>query len=262
MLIHPTAIIHPEAKVDPATAVGPYAVVEQGVEIGPNCVLGPQVYILGDTVIGSNNLFHAGCVVGDAPQDLKYGGEPTRLVIGDANVFREHVTVHRSNDSEEATVVGSRNFLMANSHVGHNCRIGNEVILANGALLGGHVAVGDRAFISGNCLVHQFVRIGTLSLMQGGASVSKDVPPFVIATGVNSICGLNSVGLKRAGFSILQRTDLKRLYKYLLLAGSNFREAIRLARSEFQSEEAKTMIDFLEGATRGVCLHSINRSER
>ena len=125
--------------------------------------------------------FHAGSVIGDAPQDLKYQDEPTRLRIGDRNVFREHVTVHRSNSLDTETVIGSDNFLMVNAHVGHNCMLGNHVIMANGVLLAGHVEVGDRAFISGNCLVHQFCRIGTLALMQGGAAISQDLPPFTVA---------------------------------------------------------------------------------
>ncbi|MEI9960981.1 MAG: hypothetical protein WDM76_07560 [Limisphaerales bacterium] len=123
---------------------------------------------------------------------MKYKGEPTKLRIGEGNVFREHVTIHRSNKNEEDTVIGSNNFFMANSHVAHNCRIGDNVILANGALLGGHAVVHDRAFISGNCLVHQFTRVGMLAIMQGGSAISKDLPPFTVARGDNGICGLTS----------------------------------------------------------------------
>ena len=124
-VIHPTAIIHPKAKLDATVRVGPYAIIDEGVEIGPDCVIGPQVYLTGLTTIGAHNRFYAGCVIGEAPQDLKYTGEPTRLRIGDHNVFREHVTVHRSNKAAEETVIGSHNFLMANSHVAHNCRLGD-----------------------------------------------------------------------------------------------------------------------------------------
>ena len=199
-MIHPTAIIHPQAKLDPTVRVGPYAVIDAAVELGEDCVVGPQVHLTGWTKIGAGNKFHAGCVIGDAPQDLKYKDEPTRLVIGDHNVFREHVTVNRATTPDAATVVGSDNFIMASAHIGHNCAVGSQVIIANGALLGGHVTVQDRAFISGTCLVHQFTRVGTLAIMQGGAGVSKDVPPFTVARGVNGICGLNVVGLRRAGF--------------------------------------------------------------
>ena len=200
-MIHPTAIIHPKAKLDSTVRVGPYAIIDEGVEIGPDCVIGPQVYLTGLTTIGAHNRFYAGCVIGEAPQDLKYNGEPTRLRIGDSNVFREHVTVHRSNKAAEDTVIGSHNFLMANSHVAHNCRLGDQVILANGVLLAGHVTLDDRAFISGNCVVHQFVRVGTLALMQGGSAISKDLPPYTVARGDNGICGLNTVGLRRAGLT-------------------------------------------------------------
>src|SRR5208282_5879141 len=127
-VIHPTAIIHPQAKLDSTVQVGPYAVIDGGVEVGASCVIGPHVYLTGLTMIGAGNQFHAGCVIGDAPQDLKYDGAPTRLRIGDSNVFREHVTVHRSTKPEVETIIGSRNFLMQHSHVAHNCAIGNDVI--------------------------------------------------------------------------------------------------------------------------------------
>ena len=157
-MIHPTAIIHPQARLDTTVQVGPYAVIDAGVELGAHCIVGPHVYLTGVTKIGSHNKFHAGCVIGDAPQDLKYKDDPTRLRIpGNHNVFREHFTVHRSAKVGEETIIGSNNFLMAHCHVGHNCRLGDHIIIANGALLAGHVEVQDRAFISGNCLIHQFV---------------------------------------------------------------------------------------------------------
>ena len=228
-MIHPTAIIHPKAKLDATVHVGPYAVVDAGVELGANCV------------------------VGDSPQDLKYKGEPTRLRIGNGNVFREHVTIHRSNKPGTETLIGAHNFLMANSHVAHNCIVGDHVILANGALLGGHAVVQDGAFISGNCLVHQFTRVGTLALMQGGAAISQDLPPFTIALRENEICGLNVVGLRRAGFTTEQRLELKRLYHQLFRSGKNLREALAAARQNFSSAPAKSLLDFIAEAKRGVC---------
>jgi UDP-N-acetylglucosamine acyltransferase len=260
-MIHPTAIVHPKAKLDPTAHVGPYAVIDEGVEIGAHCIIGPHVYLTGLTCIGAHNRFHAGCVIGDAPQDVKYDGTPTRLRIGDHNLFREHVTVHRSNTADAETVIGSHNFLMANSHVAHNCRLGDFVIIANGALLGGHVTVQDRAFISGNCLVHQFTRIGTLALMQGGAGVSKDLPPFTVALRGNEICGLNSVGLRRAGFTAGQRLELKQLYHALFRRGQNLRIALVAARKKFRSTTAKTLLDFVASAKRGVCA-DVSRAEK
>jgi UDP-N-acetylglucosamine acyltransferase len=252
-VIHPTAIVHPRAKLDPTVRVGPYTVIDESVEIGPHCVIGPHVYLTGVTKIGSHNHFHAGSVIGDAPQDLKYAGEPTRLRIGDHNVFREHFTAHRSTDAAGETIIGSHNFLMANSHVGHDSRIGNYVILANGSLLSGHAVVQDRAFISGNCLVHQFCRVGTLAMMQGGSAISTDLPPFTVASRTNVICGLNVVGLRRAGFSVEERSELKRLYHALFRGGQNLRAAAANARSTFTGGPAKTMLDFIDDAHRGIC---------
>jgi UDP-N-acetylglucosamine acyltransferase len=251
-MIHPTAIIHPKAKLDSSVRVGPYAVIDEGVELGANCVIGPHVYLTGLAKIGAGNTFHAGCVIGDAPQDLKYKNEPTGLRIGEKNVFREHVTIHRSTKTAEETVIGSRNFLMQHSHVAHNCAIGDDTIIAGGALLAGHVVVHDRAFVSGNCLVHQFCRIGTLAMMQGGAAISKDLPPFCVASGINEMCGLNVVGLRRAGLSAGQRIELKQLYKALFRSGKNFREMLAAAQKNFASAPAKTLLDFVAEAKRGM----------
>ena len=255
-MIHPTAIIHPQAKLDATVSVGPYAVIDAGVELGAHCIVGPHVYLTGETKIGSHNRFHAGCVIGDAPQDLKYKDEPTRLRIGDHNVFREHVTVHRSTKTGEETIIGSHNFLMAHCHVGHNCRLGDHIIIANGALLAGHVEVQDRAFISGNCLIHQFVRVGTLAIMQGGSAISKDLPPFTVARGGNGICGLNAVGLRRAGFTAAERLELKKLYHALFRSRKNLQPAIAAAQKNFSSPAAKVLLDFVAGAKRGLCFDS------
>jgi UDP-N-acetylglucosamine acyltransferase len=252
-VIHPTAIIHPKARLDSTVRIGPYAVIDEGVELGAHCVVGPHVYLTGRTTIGAHNSFHAGCVIGDAPQDLKYKGEPTRLRIGDHNVFREHFTAHRSNKPDEETVIGSHNFLMANCHVGHNCQLGDHIIIGNGALLAGHAVVQDRAFISGNSLVHQFCRVGTLALMQGGSGISQDLPPFTVAQRGNEICGLNVIGLRRAGFTAEQRLELKRLYHALFRSGNNLSVAIKEAKKTYTSPAAKVLLDFVAGAKRGVC---------
>ena len=253
LMIHPTAVIHPEAKLDSSVEVGPFAVIDAGVEVGAGCRLGPYVYLTGQTTIGRNNEFHAGCVIGNASQDLKYKGEPTRLRIGDHNVIREHVTVNRSSDLEEDTVLGSHCLLMAGSHVGHNSQLGNHVRLANGSMLGGHVIVQDYAIISGNCMCHQFVRIGTLAMMQGGSGVSMDLPPYTMAVGNNGICGLNVIGLRRAGFDAATRLELKRLYRFVFRGNLPLRAAIAQARSEFKSDPALVMLDFMAASERGVC---------
>lgn len=260
-MIHPTAVIHPKAQLDSTVTVGPCAVIDEGVTVGAHCRVGPHVYLTGGTAVGAHNQFFAGCVIGEAPQDLKYNGEPTRLRIGDHNIFREHVTVHRSTRLGEETVLGSHSFLMAHCHVGHNSALGDHVILANGVLLAGHVTVADRAFLSGNCLVHQFVRVGTLALMQGGSAISKDLPPFTVAQGGNDICGLNTVGLRRAGFSAAQRLELKRLYHALFRSGQNLRTALAEAQKEFTSEAARTLLDFIAASKRGVVVDTGSRVE-
>ncbi len=252
-MIHPTAVVHPQAQLHATVEVGPHAVIDEAVVVGPHCVIGPHVYLTGHTTIGAENRFHFGCVIGDAPQDLKYQGEPTRLRIGERNVFREHVTVHRSNKVAEETVIGSNNFLMQHSHVAHNVILDDFVILAGGALLAGHVTVADRAFISGNCLVHQFVRVGTLALMQGGSAISKDLPPYTVARGDNGICGLNAVGLRRAGFTSEQRLELKRLYHALFRSGQKLSSALAAARAEFPNPTAGILLDFVAASKRGVC---------
>jgi UDP-N-acetylglucosamine acyltransferase len=254
-MIHPTAIISPKAQLDSTVEVGPYAVIDAHVSIGPGCRVVPHVYLTGHTIIGANNRFHAGCVIGDAPQDVKYKGETTRLVIGSGNLFREGVTVHRSAKAEEATVIGSNNFLMVNSHVGHNVSLCDHIIIANGAMLGGHAQIADRVFISGNCMVHQFVRVGSLALMQGGSGVSQDLPPYTVAHGNNAICGLNVVGLRRAGISAQERLELKRLYHKLFRSGQTFSQSILQARAEFTGAPARAMLEFIASSKRGVCRH-------
>lgn len=252
-MIHPTAVISPSAQIDPTSTVGPYAIIDGNVRLGPNCRVGPHVHLTGHTEIGSNNQFYTGCVIGEAPQDLKYKNEPTRLRIGENNIFREHVTIHRSNKLDEDTVIGSSNFFMAHCHVGHNSLLGNNIIIANGALIAGHVTIQDRVFISGNCLVHQFARIGTLALMQGGSAISKDLPPYTIARGDNHICGLNIIGLRRAGFSPQERLSLKRAYHQIFRGGQSIRRAAESAKDQLPPPRVLALIQFILDSKRGAC---------
>jgi UDP-N-acetylglucosamine acyltransferase len=252
-MIHPTAVIHPQARIDANCSIGPCTVIDGDVVIGPDCEIGPHVYITGRTEIGPRNKIHAGCVIGDWPQDLRFKGGPTGVVIGPDNVFREHVTIHRSNNPEEPTRIGSNCLLMVNSHVGHNTAVGNHVIIVNGTLLAGHVTVQDRAFISANCMIHQFVRIGTLALMQGGAGASKDLPPYTIARDNNRISGLNVIGLRRAGFTSEERLELRRLYHLLFRSGRTFSETLAEARTLPLSAKATVLVDFLATGRRGFC---------
>jgi UDP-N-acetylglucosamine acyltransferase len=255
-MIHPTAVIDPKAEIHPSVTVGPYCVIDGNVKLGEGCRLGPHVYITGHTTIGARNKFYPGAVIGEAPQDLAYQGAPTQLRIGDDNTFREAVTVNRSTKEGTETLIGSRNLLMACTHIAHDCRLGNNIIMANGAVLAGYVEVGDRAVLSATSLVHQFIRIGTLAMMRGGAGISKDLPPFTVALGENGICGLNVIGLRRAGFSSEERLELKRLYRTLFRGNLPLRKAAAAAREEFTGPHAIRMLDFIEASKRGVCAHS------
>lgn len=252
-MIHPTAIVHPQAKLHSTVEVGPYAVIDAGVELGANCVVGPHAYITGLTKAGSGNKFHASSVIGGTPQDLKYKGEATGLVIGDNNTFREHVTVNCATTPEENTVIGSNNLIMASAHIGHNSVLCNHVIMANSSMLGGHAHIADRALLSGGCMVHQFCHVGTLAIMQGGSAISKDLAPFTVARGHNGICGLNIIGLRRNGYSAAERIELKNLYHALFRGNRTLTEAVAAARTEFTSQSAQVMLDFIAASKRGVC---------
>jgi UDP-N-acetylglucosamine acyltransferase len=255
-MIHPTAVVHPQAKLEAGVQVGPHAVIDADVEVGADCVVGPHVYLTGRTVIGARNKFHAGCVIGNVPQDLKYKGDPTRLRIGDDNTFREHVTVNCSTSPEGETTLGSRILLMAGSHVAHDCTVGDHVIIANCSALAGHVTVGDRTVLSACVVVHQFVRIGGLVMAQGGAAISQDVPPFsMVHNGLNRLCGLNLVGLRRAGVTPEERLELKQVYHLLFRSGINLRQAVTEARGKCRTERAKLLLDFVSTSKRGVCRH-------
>jgi len=255
-MIHPTAIIHPKAELHETASVGPYAVIEGGVTVGAGCEIGPHVHVTGETTLGKNNRIHTGAVIGDAPQDLKYNGEPTRLRIGEDNVIREHVTLHRSNTPDKGTAIGSHNIFMAHSHVGHNAVVGDHNIFANGVLVGGHAVIADRVFLSGNCAVHQFVRIGTLAMMQGNSAVSQDLPPFTMVFGVNKLCGLNIVGLRRAGIGPEERRELKAYYRRVFLEGAKVAELL----AESMGDRTRELLEFITASERGVCAHASRKS--
>jgi len=255
-MIHPTAVVHPNAKLAAGVQVGPHAVIDADVELGADCLVGPNAYLTGRTVIGARNRFHAGCVIGGIPQDLKYKGEPTRLRIGDDNTFREHVTLNCSTTVEGETVLGSHILIMAGSHVGHDCTVGDHVIMANCSALGGHVTMQERAVLSACVVVHQFLRVGMLSMTQGGSALSQDLPPFVMARhGINLMCGLNIVGLRRAGIPAEERLELKKAYHLLFRSGTNLRQAVAEAREKYPGARTKLLLDFVADTKRGVCRH-------
>ena len=254
MAIHPTAVIDPRAEIDGEVEIGPYVVIDGPVKIKRRTRLMAHAYITGWTEVGEDNEIHPGAILGGAPQDLAYRGEESYLRIGDRNIFREHVQLHRGTAPESSTVIGNDNFLMAGSHVAHNCKLGDHVVLANGALLGGYVEVGDRAFISGHCVVHQFVRVGELSLMRGLSGASKDVPPYSIVDWQHRVRGVNSVGLKRAGFDEQRIRAIKEAFRLLFRKGRNLSLAVKEIESrENNSADVLALLEFIKSSKRGVC---------
>ena len=259
-LIHLHAVIDSKANIHPSTQIGPGAVIDAHVTIGPDCKIGPNVYITGHTIIGAGNRFHSGAVIGDEPQDLKYDGAPTGLVMGDRNVIREGVTIHRSATLDEPTRIGNENFFMANSHAAHNVQVGNNVTLANGVLLAGHVIVEDRVFMGGNAGVHQFARVGQMAIFQGLAGASLDVPPgTVVSGGINQLAGLNLVGLKRGGVGPAERKILKQLYKSVLMECVLIETAMLSIGITLDTAPPfiQGFIHFIQNSKRGVCRHGI-----
>ena len=256
-MLHPTAVIGDKVELGENVFVGPCAVIDGEVKIGDRCRIGPQVYLTGKTELGESNVLHSGCVIGDSPQDARYSGEPSKTIIGSRNIFREHVTVHRSNTEQEATTIGSDNLFMAGSHVGHNAKIGNQVVLANSALIGGHAVIEDNVFIGGNASIHQFVRIGRLAFLQGNSGLSQDLPPFLIACRLNELGGLNTVGLRRASISPENRLQLRKLYHALFRQGRPLSVAIEQAKKKFAAEPlCQELLAFIRRSRRGVCSKS------
>lgn len=215
-LIHPTAIIHPDAELDPTVKVGPYAVIEQGVKIGAETTIGSHVVISGPTEIGSGNRIFPGAVIGLEPQDLKYKGGRSRLQIGNNNLIREYVTINRATEEGEATIVGNNNLLMAYVHVAHNCVLEDRVVIANGVALAGHVCIESQVTIGGVLGVHQFVRIGHLSMVGGMSRIDRDVPPYMLVEGNPCrVRSLNLVGLKRHGSTNEDLSILKKAFRLI-----------------------------------------------
>ena len=253
--IHPSAIIAEDVELAEDVCVGPYAVIGPGVRIGTGSEIGAHCVVKGPTTIGANNRFYPFGSIGDDPQDKKYAGESTRLEVGSGNTIREYCTINRGTVQDEGvTMIGDDNWLMAYSHVAHDCRIGNEVIMANGATLGGHACVGDYAMLSAFSAVHQFCRIGAHSFIGAYGGVGKDVPPYIVAFGQPPLPrGINSEGLRRRNFSSEQIRNLKEAYRIL------YRSDLRLAEARAQLAELATdrpelsiLIEFLDDSERGI----------
>jgi UDP-N-acetylglucosamine acyltransferase len=254
MAIHPTAIVDAKAEIASGVEIGAYVVIEGPVQIGRGTRVMPHAYLAGWTEIGEDNEIHPGAVLGGAPQDKAYGGQETYLRIGDRNIIREHVQIHRGTAAGSATIIGSDNFLMGNCHVGHNCRLENNTILANGALLAGYVEAGSNVFISGNCVVHQFVRIGEYALMRGLSGTSRDVPPYAIIDWQHTVRGVNVIGLKRAGFDEKRIRAIRDAFRVLFRKGRNLALAVReIEKSNKANPDVSALLDFIKASKRGVC---------
>ena len=255
MAIHPTALIDDKAKVPGSCKIGPYCVIGPDVELGENCELISHVVVQGPTKIGSNNRVFPFTALGIEPQDVSYKGDPTRLEIGDNNVIRESVTINRGTSKGGGiTRVGSHILIMAYSHIGHDCQIGDHAMLVNAATLAGHVTVEEWAVVGALCPVHQFVRIGRHSYIGGGTVITQDVLPFSMTSAKREThaYGLNKVGLQRRGFSEERLKKLHRAYRYLLAAKMNTSQALEKLKADEQSEDIQYLVEFIEKSERGI----------
>lgn len=260
--IHPSAIVHPRAELAEGVEVGPFTIIGEHVRVGRNTRIHSSVVLEGWTTLGENNEVYPGAVIGAAPQDLSYDGSRSYVVIGDGNIIREYVTIHRASDPEGMTFIGNGNLIMGYTHVAHNCRLGNQVIIANSAGLAGHVEIEDQAVLGGMCGVHQFVRIGRLGMVGGMAKVIKDVPPFTMVDGQPAwVRGLNLRGLKRRGVNREARMALQRCHRLLYRSGLNLSEAIEaIRRCVAPGPEVEHLLGWLEAPSRmGVMIRAAER---
>jgi len=254
-LIHSTAIVDPSAIIGNNVEIGPYSIVEKNVEIGDDSQLLAYAVVKQNTRMGKRNTIHEHAVIGGDPQDLSYKGDETSLLIGDDNVFRESMTVHRATNPDQPTTIGNACFLMAYSHVAHDCQLADKVIFANTATLAGHITVGKGAFISGSTAVHQFCQVGDYAILSGVTPVSLDVLPFMIVAGNPArTVGLNLIGMKRAGFTREEISQTKQAYKILILSEKSLDEAKAELKS-IDSIHVKMLLDFINNSKRGFTHH-------
>jgi UDP-N-acetylglucosamine acyltransferase len=255
MTIHPTAIIDPRAVIAPGVTIGPWTLVGPYVEIQEGTQIHAHVVIEGPTVIGKNNCIYSFAAIGGAPQDKKYHGEATQLIIGDSNIFRESCTIHRGTvHGGDITRIGNHNLFMAYTHVAHDCIVGDHVTFSNSAAIAGHVKVGDYSILGGMVGVHQFCTIGSHSFAAGGSIILKDVPPYVLVSGYPAKAhGLNTVGLERQGFTSEMIMAIRRAYRVVFRQGLTLQEAIsELKETAEDTEQAQHFLGFLINSARGI----------
>ncbi|MCL4500507.1 MAG: acyl-ACP--UDP-N-acetylglucosamine O-acyltransferase [Deltaproteobacteria bacterium] len=255
MPIDPSARIAPEVELAPDVEVGPGVIIDGPSRIGSGTRILARAFIGPYTTIGESNLIGFGAVVGYEPQDYAFTGEESYTIIGNHNLIREYVTIHRGTKPGSATRMGDHNFLMALSHMAHNSTLGNHVVVVNGALVGGYVEVADRAFISANCLLHQFIRVGTLVMMRGGARASRDLPPYANIDDTHTVKGVNLIGLRRAGFSAAQIAPIRQAFRILFGRRANLKQALEQVEGEVErSPEVNHLVEFIRASKRGVAM--------
>lgn len=252
--IHPSAVIHPSAQLAPDVEVGPGAVISEGAIVGAGSIIQAHAVLDGDVILGERNTVGYGCVIGAPPQDFAFkAGTPSRVRIGNGNRLREYVTIHRGTKEGTETTVGDNCFLMVGVHLGHNCAIGNDVIITNSCLLAGYVTVHDSAVLGGGSVFHQFLRIGRRAMVAGQSAFNKDIPPFVTANFRNLVVGLNTIGLRRGGFTPETRMEIKRAFRLVFRSGLPVREALAAASRDTWGPEASEFFDFIAASKRGIC---------
>jgi len=256
IFIHPSAVVHPQAKIGNGVRIGHFSFVGEKVSVAKNTRIGAHVYIEGQTQIGEDNHIYPFCTIGTYPQDLSYKGEETSVLIGDRNTIREYVSIHRGTvNGKKKTEVGSDNYFMAYAHIAHDCRVGNETIFINGATLGGHVQVDDHAQVGSLSGVHQFCHIGMHAFVGGGTIITQDVLPFCKVAGARPtlLFGLNSIGLRRKGYSRERIRVLKDMFKLIFYSKLNTNQALNRIKKEFaQSEDRDLILDFVKSSKRGI----------
>lgn len=260
MPIDPSACVSSSAQVSggaeigPEVEIGPFCVVEEDVKIGPRTRLEPHVYVKRWTTMGADNQISAGTVLGTDPLDRGFGGERSYLVIGDRNRIREHYTISRGTQPESVTTIGDDNYIMTSGHIAHNCRVGSGAVICSCALIAGYVEIEDQAFISGGVVVHQFSKIGRLAMIGGNTRVNKDAPPYFLYSDFNiTPRGVNTVGLRRAGFTESEVSVLRRAYRLLFRSDLPLEEALARIEAEIEGGHARHLIDFIRRSERGIC---------
>jgi UDP-N-acetylglucosamine acyltransferase len=257
-IIHPTAIVSPEAEIGVGVNIDAYVIVERDVVIGDDCHVEAHAQILPGTRIGRASQIGRAAIIGGDPQSLAFDRRMRTFVeIGAENVIREHVTIHRATVEAGSTRLGDRNFLMAASHIGHDATVGDANVVANAVLLAGHVQLGNHTYLGGASVFHQFLRIGDHCMVQGNGRFSKDIPHFTTAIGFNQLAGINSIGMRRAGFALAERQEVKQLYHLLFVANRNVSLGVDMARRKQPwGEDARRLLEFCSTMTkRGICSH-------